>query len=299
MRSRKLNNDWANSSLRNRLTIGVLVLSAIGFVGAGVGAQALLRDYLINQVDDQLLSVIAGTAERLDRAGIERDNDDDPAAARTVTPLNRVPTSISVTVLDPFGNLIGGIGGDFNSNQITDYVKGLLPGQVAAYGSRPFTIEAPGSDFRVATTVLPSSLGSVIVAQSLADFDKTTRQIGSVFLIIGSLVLLFIAFASRQVIKVGMRPLEKIEETAEKIAAGDLSARLDNFEPDTEVGRLSTSLNTMLSRIEEAFDARMQSEDKLRRFVADASHELRTPLTAIRGFAELHRQGAVPDGEKH
>lgn len=297
MRSRKLNNDWANSSLRNRLTIGVLVLSAIGFVGAGVGSQALLRNYLINQVDDQLLSVIAGTAERLDRAGIERDNND-PTTTRTVTPLNRVPTSISVTVLDPFGNLIGGIGGDFNSNQITDYVKGLLPGQVAEYGSKPFTIEAPGSDFRVATTVLPSSLGSVIVAQSLADFDKTTRQIGSVFLIIGSLVLLFIAFASRQVIKVGMRPLEKIEETAEKIAAGDLSARLDNFEPDTEVGRLSTSLNIMLSRIEEAFEARMQSEDKLRRFVADASHELRTPLTAIRGFAELHRQGAVPEGEK-
>jgi two-component system, OmpR family, sensor kinase len=299
MRSRTLRVDWANSSLRNRLTIGVLVLSAIGFVGAGMGSQALLRNYLINQVDDQLLSVIAGTAERLDQAGIERNRDeDDETAARTVTPLNRVPTSISVTVLDPFGNLIGGIGGDFNSNQITDYVKGLLPGQVEAYGSKPFTIEAPGSDFRVATTVLPSSLGSVIVAQSLADFDKTTRQIGSVFLIIGSLVLFFIAFASRQVIKVSMRPLQKIEETAEKIAAGDLSARLDNFEPDTEVGRLSTSLNTMLSRIEEAFDARMRSEDKLRRFVADASHELRTPLTAIRGFAELHRQGAVPDGEK-
>jgi len=299
MRSRKLNNDWANSSLRNRLTIGVLVLSAIGFVGAGVGSQALLRNYLIHQVDDQLLSVVAGTQERLDRAGIARDADgDEERSAQTATPLNRVPTSISVTVLDPFGNLVGGIGGDFNSNQITDYVKGLLPGQVAAYGSKPFTIEAPGADFRVATTVLPSSLGSVIVAQSLADFDKTTHQIAIVFLLIGGLVLLFLAFASRQVIKVGMRPLERIEETAEKIAAGDLSARLDNFEPDTEVGRLSTSLNIMLSRIEEAFDARMQSEDKLRRFVADASHELRTPLTAIRGFAELHRQGAVPDGEK-
>jgi two-component system, OmpR family, sensor kinase len=299
MRSRTLRVDWANSSLRNRLTIGVLVLSAIGFVGAGVGSQALLRNYLINQVDAQLLSVVGGVAERLDRAGIADDADeDDRRSAQSITPLNRVPTTTSVTVLDPFGNLIGGIGGDFNSNKITDYVKGLLPGQVAAYGSKPFTIEAPGPDFRVATTVLPSSLGSVIVAQSLADFDKTTRQIGSVFLIIGSLVLLFIAFASRQVIRVGMRPLERIEETAEKIAAGDLSARLENFEPDTEVGRLSTSLNTMLSRIEEAFDARKQSEDKLRRFVADASHELRTPLTAIRGFAELHRQGAVPEGEK-
>ena len=297
-----MKSPFANSSLRNRLTVGVLVLSAIGFIGAGVGAQALLRNYLINQVDDQLLSVVNGTADRLDQAGIARDDDDDddrgPQAARATTPLNRVPTSISVTVLDPFGNLVGGIGGDLNSNQVTEYVKGLLPGQVAAFGSKPFTIEAPGADFRVATTVLPSSLGSVIVAQSLSDFDKTTRQIGIVFLIIGGLVLLFIAFASRQVIKLSMKPLEKIEATAEKIAAGDLSARLENFEPDTEVGRLSTSLNQMLSRIEESFVARTESESKLRRFVADASHELRTPLTSIRGFAELHRQGAVPEGEK-
>ena len=108
-----MDRPFANSSLRNRLTIGVLVLSAIGFVGAGVGSQALLRDYLINQVDEQLLSVVAGTADRLDQAGIARDDDDGAAqTARAATPLNRVPTSISVTVLDPFGNLVGGIGGD-------------------------------------------------------------------------------------------------------------------------------------------------------------------------------------------
>lgn len=291
-----MRSPFANSSLRNRLTVGVLILSAFGFAGAGFGAQALLQNYLIHQVDDQLLSVVGGVADRLDQAGIANDNEN--PSARAATPLNRVPTSISVTVLDPFGNLVGGIGGDFNSNKISDYVKGLLPGQVAAFGSKPFTIEAPGADFRVATTVLPSSLGSVIVAQSLSDFDKTTHQIGVDFLIIGGIVLLFIAFASRQVIKLSMKPLKKIEETAEQIAAGDLSARLDNFEPDTEVGRLSTSLNTMLSRIEESFAARAESENKLRRFVADASHELRTPLTSIRGFAELHRQGAVPEGEK-
>lgn len=290
----------AHWSLRNRLTAGVLVLSTIGFIGAGIGAQSLLRNYLIHQVDDQLLSVVGGTAERLDRAGIENenDNDGDTTKTRPLTPLNRVPTSISVTVLDPFGNLIGGIGGDLNSNKINDYVKGLLPGQVAQFGNKPFTIDAPGADFRVATTVLPSSLGSVIVAQSLEDFDKTTHQIGVIFLTIGIVVLFFIGFAARQVVKVGMSPLEKIEATASKIAGGDLSARLENFEPDTEVGRLSTSLNTMLSRIEESFAVRTASEEKLRRFVADASHELRTPLTAIRGFAELYRQGAVPEGEK-
>jgi len=293
-----MKSPFANSSLRNRLTVGVLVLSAFGFAGAGLGAQVLLKDYLMNQVDAQLLSVVGGTANRLDQAGIAHDDQDEQQSARTTTPLNRVPTTISVTVLDPFGNLVGGIGGDLNSNQITEYVKGLLPGQVAAFGDKPFTVEAPGADFRVATTVLPSSLGSVIVAQSLSDFDRTTHQIATDFLIIGGFVLLFIAFAARQVIKLSMKPLEKIEVTAEKIAAGDLSARLENFEPDTEVGRLSTSLNQMLSRIEESFAARTKSEDKLRRFVADASHELRTPLTSIRGFAELHRQGAVPEGEK-
>ena len=96
MRLRTRLADWTNTSLRNRLTIGVLVLSAIGFIGAGVGSQALLRNYLIHQVDDQLLSVVGGTAERLDQAGIANDEDDDvsPTAARATTPLNRVPTSI-------------------------------------------------------------------------------------------------------------------------------------------------------------------------------------------------------------
>jgi two-component system OmpR family sensor kinase len=92
--------------------------------------------------------------------------------------------------------------------------------------------------------------------------------------------------------------LNKIEETAASIAEGDYSARLPSVNPKTEVGRLTGSLNTMLSRIEESFAIRAESESKLRRFVADASHELRTPLTAIRGFAELHRQGAVVGEEK-
>ena len=72
-----MRSPFANSSLRNRLTVGILVLSAFGFAGAGIGAQALLQNYLIHQVDDQLLSVVAGTQERLDRAGIARDADDD------------------------------------------------------------------------------------------------------------------------------------------------------------------------------------------------------------------------------
>ncbi len=305
-----MNSPLRNWSLRNRLTVGVLVLSAIGFIGAGLVAQSALKNYLIGQVDDQLKSVIGGTTSRVNQAGIVNDEETNPqyresnrgapqvAGAAPMTPLNRVPTSISVTVLDPFGNLIGGIGGDLNANKITDFVMGLMPNQIAAFGDKPFTIDAPGADFRVITQVLPSAMGSVVVAQSLADFDRTTHRIGRVFLFIGFIVLLLIGIAARQVIKLSMKPLESVEETAQKIAGGDLSARLENFEPNTEVGRLSASLNIMLGRIEESFAVRTESEDKLRRFVADASHELRTPLTAIRGFAELHRQGAVPEGEK-
>jgi two-component system, OmpR family, sensor kinase len=138
----------------------------------------------------------------------------------------------------------------------------------------------------------------VVVANSLAEVDRTLQRLGFFFLILGLLALLAVGLVSRWIIAISLKPLEQVEETAEAIASGDLSARLPAARPNTEVGRLTTSLNTMLGRIEESFAARVNSENKLRRFVADASHELRTPLTAIRGFAELHRQGAVVGEEK-
>ncbi|EQD49231.1 periplasmic sensor signal transduction histidine kinase, partial [mine drainage metagenome] len=84
---------------------------------------------------------------------------------------------------------------------------------------------------------------------------------------------------------------------AQKIAAGDLTQRIASTDPRTEVGQLGVSLNEMLSQIEQAFEARMASEERLRQFVADASHELRTPLSSIRGYAELFRRGASANPE--
>jgi two-component system OmpR family sensor kinase len=105
-------------------------------------------------------------------------------------------------------------------------------------------------------------------------------------------VLLGLAALSLWTVRKELRPLERIEETAGAIAAGDLSRRVDVVDPRTEVGRLGLSLNAMLAQIERAFDERRASENRLRRFLADASHELRTPLTSIRGYAELFRRGA-------
>jgi two-component system OmpR family sensor kinase len=295
---------FSNWSLLNRLTLGVVILSAMGFLASDVAAQTLMRSYLTQQMDSELISVAGGSFPRVERAGIAReargyqsgdegDEDDAPAV-----PLQSVPSSISLTLIGPAGIILGQIGGDLNSTEITSYLQSITPERVIERANQPFTIEAPQSDFRVIAQRLPTGLGIVVVAQSFEDIDRTLLRLQGLFILIGLVMIIFIAMASRKVIIVGLRPLATVEATAERIAEGDLTARLPDLKPNTEVGRLVNTLNTMLGRIEESFSARVESESKLRRFVADASHELRTPITAIRGFAELHRQGAVSGEEK-
>lgn len=312
---RRVSNPLSLWSLRSRLVVGVVVLSALGFGASDVAARNSLRSFLVNQVDTQLTSVAGGSVLRLDRAGIAPEDNSLPSTSTsegneggtstttprsqttTLRPLRSVPTSMSVTLLDPHGNILGVIGGDLNTQEIGKYVRGLTPKAVLSHKNLPYTLAASGADFRVLARVLPSALGSVVVAQSLDNVDQTVHQLQVLFIFIGLIALLLIALASIKVVNIGLKPLEAVEITAESIAAGNLSARLPEAKPGTEVGRLVGSLNQMLARIEESFAARTASENRLRRFVADASHELRTPLTAIRGFAELHRQGAVK-GEK-
>jgi two-component system OmpR family sensor kinase len=282
-------------------------LTATGFVISGVVAQHALRSYLLQQVDTELLSLSGSSLPRVAEAGIARDQDDylghdaaHPHATQSPggrTPLQRIPTSTSVTLLDATGAVTGALGGDLNAAPVTDYLAGITPAKAASFKGEAFTIDAKGNDFRAVALVLPNGQGTVVAAQSLNELDRTVGKLGFFFLLIGLLLITLIAIASRIVIKLGMRPLEDVEVTAEQIAAGDLSARMPDANPHTEVGRLVTSLNSMLTRIESAFDARTESENRLRRFVADASHELRTPLTAIRGFSELYRQGAVSGEE--
>ena len=109
--------------------------------------------------------------------------------------------------------------------------------------------------------------------------------------------MLALARSPGSLIRLGLRPLDRMEATADAIAAGDLSRRVSPAEPRTEVGRLGLALNAMLGQIEHAFAERQASEERLRRFLSDASHELRTPLTSIRGYAELFRMGAAASPE--
>jgi two-component system OmpR family sensor kinase len=295
-------------SLRSRLTLGIVLLTAFGFLLSSLVVKNALEGYLTGQVDNQLLALSATALPQIAESGIAQDQDDlrgphneereRPAEApRPRGPLSRIPTTFSVTVLDANGSVTGELGGDLNAAPIADYLVGFDLEEVAEHQGEAFTVEGEGNNFRAVAVALPNNAGSIVAAQSLNDLNKTVGKLGFFFFLIGAALLTLIAIASRLVIKIGMRPLEDVEETAEQIAAGDLSARMPDANPHTEVGRLVTSLNSMLGRIEQSFDAKIESENKLRRFVADASHELRTPLTAIRGFSELYRQGAVSGEE--
>ena len=305
-------------SLRSRISLGVVLLTAFGFLASGIVAQNALQSYLTTQIDHELEAITGGTLPRILRAGIahealeshrgngfgrnsddddDEDDDEFPAGTQPNSPLQRIPTTTSLTVLDADGNIVGGLGGDLNKASISDYVRGLLPSEVAEHGDEPFTIEATGADFRAVARTLPNGAGTVVAAQSLEELDNTITRLGYLFFFISLALLLLMALAARTVVSVGLRPLQEAEKTADEIASGNLSARMPETSPNTEIGRLVNTFNTMLARIEESFAARTKSEDKLRRFVADASHELRTPLTAIRGYSELYRQGAV-EGEE-
>jgi two-component system OmpR family sensor kinase len=162
---------------------------------------------------------------------------------------------------------------------------------------KPVTVGSSGGSglrYRVLAEPTHDNPGTTtIVAIPLREADATLARLLRVEgLVIGGVLVLLAALAW-WVVRLGLRPLDRMGETADAIAGGDLSRRVTPATPRTEVGRLGLALNGMLGQIEQAFAERQASENKLRQFLADASHELRTPLASIRGYAELFRIGAA------
>jgi two-component system OmpR family sensor kinase len=200
-----------------------------------------------------------------------------------------------------FSEMVGSGGQTWDVHPI-DYgatqsdARPVLPATLADHGRHPFTVASSGRDvsrFRVCVVAADNPPGSFfVIAAPLNDVDAGLQQLVVLEASIGAAVLLGMALVVLVVVRVGLRPLERMGETAGAIAAGDLTRRVSPATPRTEIGRLGLALNGMLSQIESAFEERARSEQRLRRFIADASHELRTPLTSIRGYAELLRRGA-------
>ena len=163
--------------------------------------------------------------------------------------------------------------------------------------ARFFTVGAdgaPGVSYRVAA--VRRSDGYLIVGVSLRETNATLSRLAAVVIASTVAILVALALIAFWVIRLGVRPIDEMAVTANAIAEGDLSRRVEVGRDSTEAGRLGVALNGMLHQIEGAFSQRQASEDRLRQFVADASHELRTPLTSIRGYTELYRAGVIEPG---
>jgi two-component system OmpR family sensor kinase len=160
---------------------------------------------------------------------------------------------------------------------------------------KPMTVGSGSSAYRVLAVPSPFGSGTTVVALPLRENDQILNRLLLVEALVGAAILALMGAMAWLLVRVGLLPLNRMAHTAGAIAGGDLSHRVDDSNPRTEVGRLGGALNAMLDRLEQAFAEREASEDRLRRFLADASHELRTPLVSIRGYAELYRIGAARD----
>ena len=287
---------WDRVPLQARLVAILLVALVVALAGTGYGVQAVLRGYLVGQVDDQLNDA----ARMILRAG-DPSVLAQPRGRVTPNPL-RIQISADNTGVTPI--VFGGYPNGDDQNAVTFPLVSST--QATATAGRPRDVTASdGTTWRavsIAASRVPLSngsftTGSVTVARNLADVESAVARLRLVTLLIGGVVVLLCALLGWLAIRRSFAPLVEVEETAAAIAAGDLSRRIPERPASTEVGRLTGSLNGMLTQIESAFRARAASEARTRRFAADASHELRTPLASIRGFAELYRQGAVPPGE--
>jgi two-component system OmpR family sensor kinase len=291
-------------SLRARLLAALVALVAIGLGAAAIVTYEEQRSFLLTRVNQQVadsrlpVSVTLG----LIHPGVPKARRVGPGGTSGHAPTTFQTSGTYGVLLDASGKVI----------EIHSFTYGeaapsppALPAKlpISPFRStrfRLFTVDSKsGSDLRYRAAAFSMPRGRVLViAVPLREVDQTLQRLILVEVLVGAGVILGLIALGWVVIRLGLRPLERMGRVASEIAHGDLTRRVSPDSQRTEVGRLGSSLNQMLVQIEQAFADRGESEDRLRRFLSDASHELRTPLASIRGYAELFRLGAANEPEE-
>jgi two-component system OmpR family sensor kinase len=287
-------------SLRARLLLGMLALTALGLLVAGTVTYTEQKSFLLDRIDQQARAALPTVSRQLDEKGVDvpgyggdRGFDrgpgpGDPGHGPPKAEVNLPPGTYGQR-RDASGDVLGNVVFSYGEElpAVPRIPADLESGQVITVGS------SGGLDYRVVAEPTEDQPGTTIVAVPMAEANRTLDRLLRIEAVVIGGVLIALALIGWLIVRVGLRPLDRIGDTAGAIAAGDLSRRVSPAIPTTEVGRLGIALNAMLDRLEEAFREREASENRLRRFLADASHELRTPLASIRGYAELFRIGAA------
>jgi len=288
----RLSRWWAERSLRTKITGVMVAVVTLGLMVIGIGSVVSIERYLISEIDTKISSASESLPDVL---GINDFNSFDRVGQGGLSnEFFLAAVSASGTTLasnlaedhDDWGPDVTrlGLGAVSVAREplTVDSINGETTWRVMTY--RLNVVSASGEQ------TLPASL---VIGVDLAESRRIVGSFASVFLAFSLVVVLLSAALTGLLITSTFRPLREVEETAARFAGGDYSQRLGGSTPNTEVGRLTRSLNTMLSRIDRAFSDRSDTIEQMRRFIADASHELRTPLVTVRGYAELYRMGGL------
>jgi two-component system OmpR family sensor kinase len=275
--------------LRDRLTVGLVVIVATVLTVVGVAILLLLRNYLFDQLDTQLADAAhQAPAIRLD----DKTTYQGLPANTIVVPyfngqLSGHPILISYYDQDDTGR----------SDQLTNDEITTL----ATIGTHPSTVRLTGLG-RYRVQMASSGSASWVVGLPTEQVDATLRTVAAVE-VVGLLVaLLLVIGLGRWLIRRELHPLEEVAATARQVGSLPLQQadptvpyRVTVRSDSQEVDEVATAFNEMLEHVDESLRRRARNEDQLRQFVADASHELRTPLASVRGYAELYRRVDEPD----
>jgi two-component system, OmpR family, sensor kinase len=296
---RRLSN---RTPLRTKLIAALLTLVIVALAAISISSGWLLRSYLTEPYDNELQTTFASVNNS---PGINLlPGQSSQGYGGIVVGIEQPGTVLSPSGMQSTGRGYGNhqpasLPAVPTSLAWADANSGKLVTVPAQSGSDSWRVIAEPISYQATTSTgtTEQGTGTLIVGIDLGDVNARIARLAVTDLIVGAIIECILALAVVIVVRSNLQPLVEIEETAGEIAQGHLNRRVPERDPRTEIGSLGHSLNTMLSQIETAFHAREeseaaahQSEERMRRFVADASHELRTPLTAIRGFAEYYRQ---------
>jgi two-component system OmpR family sensor kinase len=282
-------------ALRTRLVAATILVALAALVIAGVATHAAFVRSQLRQIDDTL----QGTHEPIEQAvatsspDLERAIED--AAPGTFIALERPDGTMDVSIP---AREAGHESVTADLSQLRMLRKDQL-GTVDLPVFQTVRTSSPGVDMRMRVSRLGDGR-MLVIGESLHEAAESGRRLVIIEFVVAGAALLIAGLLGWILVRIGLRPLRRVERTALSIAAGGgLDREVPGSKRTDEVGQLATALNTMLDRIRNAFterdateEALRGSEERMRRFVADVSHELRTPLAAVSAYTELFERGA-------